>query len=549
MNKDFSRPDLYSLLRPMMLFRLIAATAFLFIGFLLLESSYQFYILIGVLYFLTIVYLLIMQSHSASMLLLYIQIAIDILIISCLIAVAKSMAGIFLFLYLIPIVSVSLYFGVRRSTLIALGCGAIYSSIILFKHYAGFSDAAIEHSVLFSTIAMNLIIFYIVGFLSGYLGKLVSAKGIELRNLQNLHYLILDNMNSGLISTGKDGKVIYSNTAAEQVLGYRTGELKGKDISSLFIKGKGDRRHFDPSENRGRQGPGMRSETFILTKNLEEIPIGYNTSLIRNHNGETIGKIVVFTDLRNVKRLEERLRQADRLKAVGELAAGIAHEIRNPLAAISGSIEMLAELTDTDEANKRLFDVVQKESARLNLIIEGFLNYTRESAPKLQRVDAREMLGEIVMLMKNDPIVNRSIKILIDTLSDDVDILGEPMQLKQVFINLIKNAADAMPEGGKVIIEISRDMDTEMIDTTVTDTGCGIKEEDIPNIFTPFFTTKAKGVGIGLSVAEKIVRSHGGQISVESRKGEGTKFTVSLPAWSKEMEAPSLEAYGANSGS
>ena len=474
--KTGTRQDLYSLIRPMMLFRLIAATAFLLIGFLLLESSYPFYILIGALYLLTIVYLLIIQSHSASRFLPYVQIAVDIIIVSCLIAVAKSMAGIILFLYLIPIVSASLYFDMRRSAFVALGCGMMYSSIILYKHFAGISDPAVENNALISTIAMNLIIFYIVGFLSGYLGRLVSASGIELRNLQNLHNLILNNMNSGLISADTNGKIIYSNSAAEQILGYGSNELKGKNIIDIFVKVRGERTHFDPSEPQGRRLQNSRAEAFAATKNGEDIPIGYNSSLIRDQDGAVIGRILVFTDLRNVKRLEERLRQSDKLKAVGELAAGIAHEIRNPLAAISGSIEMLAELADMDDANRRLFQVVQKESARLNLIIEGFLNYARDNTPRLQKINMKSMLEEIMILMRNDPAINMNVRISVDTADEDVDILGDSMQLKQVFINLMKNAADAMPQGGDMDIRIISDRESGMVDIVVSDTGYGISD-------------------------------------------------------------------------
>jgi len=127
-----------------------------------------------------------------------------------------------------------------------------------------------------------------------------------------------------------------------------------------------------------------------------------------------------------------------------------------------------------------------------------------------------------------------------------VDIFGDAMQLKQVFINLVKNAADAMPNGGDVDIKISHDEESGMIDIIVKDAGCGMDEDSIKNIFTPFYTTKIKGVGIGLSVAEKIVRNHGGQISVESRRDAGTQFTVSLPAWSGEMELTGVETYGTN---
>jgi two-component system sensor histidine kinase PilS (NtrC family) len=262
-----------------------------------------------------------------------------------------------------------------------------------------------------------------------------------------------------------------------------------------------------------------------------------------------VGQIIVFTDLRKVKKLEKKLRQADKLKAVGELAAGIAHEIRNPLAAISGSIEMLVDCTDGDEANRRLFEVVLKESSRLNDIIEGFLNYTRPKPPDLQRVDVSELLEEVVLLMSNDPAVSTGIKISIDRRSDEVEIEGDPGQLKQVFINLIKNAADAIGECGEIRISVARDPGGRSLNVVVSDTGCGMDESQLKDVFNPFFTTKANGMGIGLSVAEKLIRSHGGQISVESRMGEGTAFTISLPCRREQGQMAGIEAYGENTHS
>ncbi len=551
MKAGTARPDLRIILRPMMLFRLIVATAFLIVGFFVLDDgSYPFFLLIGTFYFLTIIYLLIIQSHSTPLFLPYVQMTVDFVIITCLICVAKSMGGIFLFLYLIPIVSASLYFGMKQSVMVALGCGLTYCSIILYKNHAGYSEGTVANAYLLYTMFLNLVIFYVVGFLCGYLGRLVSMKGLELGRLQKLHNLILDNMNSGLISVGNDGRIVYSNSAAEGILGHSASDLKGEKLSELFIQvEEGEGRPLGLSEATDKPNGGSRAESLGVTRQGKEIPIGYNVSLIRDQEGEIVGKIIVFTDLTKVKRLEEELRQADKLKAVGELAAGIAHEIRNPLAAISGSVEMLAGLADLDEGNRRLFDVVLKESSRLNIIIEGLLNYTRDRAAELQRVDTVEMLEEIAMLMENDPALSDNIEISIDTRQDDVDIVGDSGQLKQVFLNLIKNAADAMPEGGHIGIAVSRQAGSDAVEIVVSDTGCGIEEGHLEDIFNPFFTTKSSGIGIGLSLAEKIIRNHGGQISVKSRRGEGTTFVISVPAWVDRSVAVGVGAYGENTDS
>ena len=545
------RPDLNIIIRPMMMFRLIIATAFLFVGFLVLKGdSYPFYLLIGAFYLMTIFYLLVFQRRGTPASLPYFQITIDVIIVTSLILVAKSMGGIFLFLYLIPIISASLYFDMKQSIVVALGCGLTYCSIILGKYYSGYPGAEPDISALLYSMFLNLVIFHVVGFLCGYLAKLVSTKGLELSKLQNMHNLILNSMNSGLISVDVEGRIVYANTATQQMTGFTPGEIKGKPIGDVFSLVAGETRTpliVKAGQMETEHGP--RAEALSRTSQGDEIPIGYNVSSIRDQDGRVVGGIIVFTDLTRVKGLEEKLRQADKLRAVGELAAGIAHEIRNPLAAISGSIEMLAECTDADDGNKRLFNVILKESSRLNGIIEGFLNYTRNKPPDLQRISARELLDEIALLMRQDPVIQENIAILVDIDDNDIGLYGDPGQLKQVLINLVKNAADSMPRGGEIRLKAGPSSEPGFANLVVSDNGCGIPEETLGDVFNPFFTTKSNGMGIGLSVAEKIVRSHGGQISVQSGTGEGTAFKLILPSWQEKEEMAGAAAYGENSDS
>ena len=532
----------------MMRFRVIIATAFLLVGFVVLKDDmYPMLTLIAAFYSLTVLYLLVAKSRPIPVYFPYIQMAADILIITCIITVTKSRGGIFLFLYLIPIISAGLYSGVKLSVTVSLGCGLLYSSVILYNYYGGYSGENVDAAPLFYTMFLNLVVFYVVGFLCGYLAKLVTIKGRELSKLQNLYNLILENMNSGLISIDHNGGIIYSNSATEKILGYPVPELKGKNLSELFANVEdGKRKPFDPSIASRRRGYSARQETLGLTKQGGATPIGYNMSEIRDDDGRKIGEIMVFSDLTRVKRLENKLRQAEKLKAVGELAAGIAHEIRNPLASINGSIEMLAESADSSDGDKRLFNVIMKESSRLNDIIEGFLNYARDREPELRRINVREMLEDVLMLMRNDPAFGNRIQISIDIDSSDVEILGDPGQLKQVFINLIKNAAEAILEEGNINVLVSPAKDPEYVEIAVSDNGSGIPQEKLKDIFNPFFTTKSNGMGIGLAVAEKIIRKHGGQISADSVPGEGTTVAVNLIAWTEENETAGAGVYGQN---
>jgi len=272
-------------------------------------------------------------------------------------------------------------------------------------------------------------------------------------------------------------------------------------------------------------------ELVGLTEAGDEVPIGYNLSLIADEYAEEhAGKIMLFTDLTEVKRLERRLRQADRLKAVGELAASIAHEIRNPLASIASSIEMLGESASLDAGEQRLLRIVLNESDRLNHIIEEFLAYARERVPSLAPRDLRAIVEDVVELFQNNAAAATGTTIEVRAPEVPPRVPADDEQLKQVFYNLLRNATDAMPDGGKIEIEIEPwTAEPATVCVRVHDTGCGISPEVLEHVFEPFYSTKRQGLGIGLALAEKIVRAQRGTIAVESRPGAGTTFTITLP--------------------
>ena len=533
--EETSNKEILSLLKPIMVFRLSLATIFLFIGSIgIRENRYPFFICIGVFFFTAALHLFQIRSQRRHFF-LNIQIFLDVVIVTSLIAFAESAGAIFVFLYLIPIFSAALFFGERESVIVGLISGILYSSTLLLSHF-NLPEGAREYNdaQLFYYMFLVLIIFGVVGFLCGRLVKVLKQKGEELSKLKSLHDLILLNMNSGLITTDTNNRIIYTNRATQEMLGFGEDEIKGKKLSDLFWDTyNGDEVPFDPKDIDVKATHTEKSELLGGTKNGRKIPIGYNLSIIRNEAGESVGKIVVFTDLTEVKELEEKLRQADKLKAIGELAAGIAHEIRNPLASISGSIEMLADSVELSEENLKLLRIILKESDRLNQIIEEFLTYAKEGTLDIQKKNILNIVREVVDLLKDDYTFSKNVRIeLANCTKDNLEVLGDELQLKQVLINLLRNSSEAMPEGGtiKIVVESSNG-DGKDILIKIIDTGIGIPPEEQKRIFEPFYTTKKKGLGIGLSIAEKIIRTHRGEISIESREGKGTTITVLLPKY------------------
>jgi two-component system sensor histidine kinase PilS (NtrC family) len=260
-----------------------------------------------------------------------------------------------------------------------------------------------------------------------------------------------------------------------------------------------------------------------------EVPLGISFWAVRSGRGELAGIIGVFQDLSTIKEMEERMRQADRLAAIGRLAANIAHEIRNPLASLSGAIEVLTRELSLDKNQDHLVQVVLRESDRLNQIIKEFLEYARPASLRPLPVNVGEVLDEVLLLLEHRALPAH-FKIVREY-NGPVSAVLDPQQFRQAIWNLCINALEAMPNGGELRIGIGivTQRNTRKLEVWVTDTGSGINPESLPHIFEPFFSTKPEGSGMGLAVVHRVVQDHGGDVEVRSDPGGGTTFTLRLP--------------------
>jgi two-component system sensor histidine kinase PilS (NtrC family) len=274
----------------------------------------------------------------------------------------------------------------------------------------------------------------------------------------------------------------------------------------------------------------VRSEFHLHTRDGRERIVGSSVAPLAGHSG----KVILFQDLTELRQMEEAMRRSDRLAVVGGLAAGLAHEIRNPLASMCGSIEILGGSPHLDAQERRLMHVVLSEAERLEALVRDFLSFARPASPQLEELSGARAMAETVDLFR--PILrDRGIE-LAESFDEAVRLYADPRQLRQVLWNLLGNAADATPAGGRVTVRLVSHNQHALLE--VADSGEGIAQEDLGRIFDPFFTTKERGTGLGLAIVHRIVEAHGGELSVRSEPGQGSTFRVALPL----ADAPSASA-------
>jgi two-component system sensor histidine kinase PilS (NtrC family) len=379
---------------------------------------------------------------------------------------------------------------------------------------------------------MHVLMFFLIGAAGGYLARRIKLKGRQLESAENeLEQLkfdtdyILNNMSSGILVVDTERVVVTMNPAAEEILGVEKSSVLMKDLE----------------ESLGQKVPELTSELIdalkeekskyrheiMVSTGERETPLGTSISLLRDAGGATRGAISVFQDLTEVQQMRDRIRKADRLAAIGELSAGIAHELRNPLASISGSIEMLSNDLELSGENQRLMSLIIRESDRLDRIISDFLEFARLRPPRKRMVSVTTCLDEVLVLLKNNVDKSRNIEIELENRVLEIHVNVDDEQLRQVFTNLAVNSCEAMKDGGSLRIVAGQE-EPGWVRIAFYDEGPGIVD-DIERLFEPFYTTKEGGTGLGLAIANRIIVAHGGTIEFRNRKSGGAEFTVVLP--------------------
>src|SRR6185369_771693 len=486
---------------------------------------------------LTILYALIFRLSKKILSQARFQLAVDILLVTWLVWNSNVIQSPYVALYIVIIAVSSLFLGPREAVVTSVACAVAFTVCSL--QITGITGQIDTTRLVSGSISQTVqwvglfdVAFLVVGLLSARLAERQSRSDVRLlaatqslANLRALHERIVASIRSGLVTTDLDGRIFTFNVAAQEITRYQEDAIRGQDASILFGDLKDHIGETLRALGKGQNSP--RFETNCLTSEGMRLRLGYSISPLSSEAGETTGMVITFQDLTQVRSLEETSRRQDRLAAIGRMAASIAHEIRNPLAAMRGSIQMLHAEVERDSSQAQLMEIILRESDRLNRIITDFLSYARPRSLIQARVDVGDLLHQTFALMRHSPEINSDQSIVEELPDEPLYAEADEGQLKQVFWNLARNALQAMPQGGTLRAILEKNSDNRLR-ISFADSGRGMSPDQVDQLFEPFSSTTG-GTGLGLSIVYQIIRDHGGTINVRSLVGQGTTITVELP--------------------
>ena len=505
-----------------------------------------FFFLVGLTYGLTIVYASLLRLVDRYRWLVDIQLAFDAVIVSAFIYFTGGVASYFSSLYVLPIVAASVVRFRRGGLIVASASALLYVAVVLtqFLTAAGIlneSWLSAGRVVLPTaataqyTVAINLFGFFAVALLSGSLAEKVRSAGArleqastEIADLQALNQHVIDSLPSGLATTDRQQRILTFNLGAESITGMPFAAVVGRHVSEVLQLPK----FLADSLAHGHvpAAPGRRFEfKFQRGDDRGEIDLGLGVAHLQTPGGRA-GYLITFQDVTDIKKLERDARMQQRLAAVGEMAAGIAHEIRNPLASMSGSIQILRQELPLSAEQEQLMDIVLRESERLNSSIRSFLAYARPRRFEIARFDVRRALNDTALLLRNSSEIRDDHVIDVELPPTELWFEADENQIKQIVWNLATNGVRAMPDGGRLRLVGALEPASDSLVIIVRDEGIGIAPEELDGLFQPFHGSFVKGSGLGLAIVHRIVTDYNGEIQVSSRRGEGTAVSVRLPA-------------------
>jgi two-component system sensor histidine kinase PilS (NtrC family) len=500
-----------------------------------------FFILIGITYALTAFYAATLRHVDRHRWLVDVQLACDAIIVSAFIYFTGGVTSYFSSLYVLPVVAAATVQYRRGGLLVATLSAVLYGGVVLAQYFtaAGYlhdpwlaSPVLPQRSVAQYTYLLNTFGFFAVALLSGSLAESLRSAGARLQqassqiaDLQALNQHVIDSLPSGLATTDNAGRILTFNRAAELITGHSFASVIGRQIGAVLQLPEETIAALTADLGSGR---GRRMEGLYLRAG-QHIEIGLSAANLETPGGRT-GYLFSFQDVTDFKKLERDARLQQRLAAVGEMAAGIAHEIRNPLASMSGSIQILRHELPLSAEQGQLMDIVLRESERLNTTIGSFLAYARPQRFAIERFDVRRPLNDAALLLRNSAEVHEGHVIDVDAPDGELWYEADEGQVKQIVWNLATNGLRAMPNGGHLILSGTADTASGGVVIMVRDEGVGIPPEDLDSLFQPFHGRFVKGSGLGLAIVHRIVSDYNGEIHVSSQPGHGTTVAVHLPA-------------------
>jgi two-component system sensor histidine kinase PilS (NtrC family) len=490
-------------------------------------------------YSISLFYVLLLSFWQEHRLQAAMQVLTDLCLVSLVIHETGGWDSSLNFLYPLVIIVASVLLQRVWAQLVAALAFILYGTVLELNYYGVVPAYTTTHpsfKALQAIIFVNLFAFLAVAYLAGLLTQKLQQVGVQLKdasgaleNLQALHENIIHSISSGLITTGLDGRITLVNAAAQKLLERTAADLIGTPVNLLFI---------DALPSVESQHAEVRFEGQSKFRKTFRVRVG---ALIVPDRAD-MGFVYALDDLTEIRRLEREVRIQDRLAAVGRLAAAIAHEIRNPLTSIAGSVSMLSGVPEMNEEHRRLLDIVTRESQRLNSIITDFLAYSRPKQYHFDKVDLIQLVEDTLTLMDHRMTAeDTGIKIERRYPVDRAYALADGDRIKQVFWNFCENAVRAMTAGGTTAggtLTVSVESPGEDWQIGFTDTGAGMSQQQIEKIFEPFQSNFEGGTGLGLAIVYQIVQAHEGKVWVRSKQGKGTTFILRLRRLDAERAAP-----------
>lgn len=510
----------------------------------------SFYSLILITYIISFIFIILLKFIKTCQINAYIQMVCDVALITLLVHITGGVNSVYSVLYPMVIIYTVLFAERKGGLIVATACSLSYGLLLNLEFfgicnfpYPLFLPPIPEDAgYVYSRISIHALSFFIVAYLASFVIEqekaaraLLAEKESAFDRLDLLHRSIIESIDTGILTVDLDGRITSFNRAAVVITGLAADDVLNRDILSVFPDFNSILERF--SGGPAGKGPERRMEMTIKKGEGENLILGCSLSQLRGNNGERLGNILIFQDLTAIKKIETAYEKSRRLAFIGEMAAGLAHEIRNPLAAIGGSIQILKKDLKLDPTDERLMKIVLRGKEQLESFMKDFLMLAKPAAGDREWMDLNELIDEILESLVYVPDWTGDVAIN-KKMPEPAMIYANKAEMQHVVWNLVINALQAMPRGGRLNVETVLTVDgcqQGSVLLLVEDSGEGIAKEDIGRMFEPFYTTKEKGTGLGMAVVGRIIENYSGTISVDSEKEKGTAIRVCLP---RNKEAP-----------
>jgi len=500
------------------------------------SARFPFYLLLFSTYGLSALYILLLSLVKTERINIYLQCIIDVVVVTYLVYITGGSTSIYSVFYTLIIIYAVLFLGKGGTFVVASLCVIFYGLLLDMEYYGllnplfiAVDDYPFQTSYVLSRLATHLLSFYLIAYLASFVVErekkaqtLLAEKEDAFKQLDLLHQSIVESVNLGIITINRSGRIKSINRAALEIAGFTFAEVIDREIYALFPRLE-EIKHSPEKKD--------RFELEIGTKEGKVLILGCSLSPLMDSGGEQIGDILIFQDLTMIKKMEEEYEKSRKMALIGEMAARLAHEIRNPLATISGSLQVLRKDMESLNIDERLFRIIMRGKEQLENFMRDFLLLARPMPGSFSVVSLRELLNEVLDALRYNECWHEGISVN-NLMEGNFSFYANPSEIRQVLWNILLNASQAIADTG-VITVTSRHL-PHGFEIAICDDGCGIEKKDLKKVFEPFFTTKDRGTGLGLAITRRVMEDLGGRVEIESTPGSGTKVTLFFPA--KVME-------------